>query len=92
MVEAENAKKMKPEVERKQDNDGGDEAAEEKTEAEVRTEVPSATIDGAAEKPESSSSSKKRGRDETGDEDGMPEAKRVDSKVEGEDRQEKADP
>lgn len=89
MVEAENAK-AEPEVERKQDNDGGDEAVEEKVEAKVQTEVPGATNDGAAEKPESSSPSKKRGRDETEDEGGLPEAKRVDSKVEveGKERQE----
>lgn len=91
MVEAENAKKKEPEAEGKQDDDATDKATKKEAEAKVKTEVPGATADGAAEKPELPLSSKKRGRDEAGDEDGLPEAKRVDSKVEGEDKQENTD-
>lgn len=91
MVEAENAKKKEPEAEGKQDDDATDKATKKEAEAKVKTEVPGATADGAAEKPELPPSSKKRGRDEAGDEDGLPEAKRVDSKVEGEDKQENTD-
>ncbi len=87
MVEAQNARKTtKPEAESK----GEDGHADIRKEVETKTTTEGAgTADTAVGKsgagPEAS---KKRGRDEAEDEEGLPEAKKVDTKTEEGDAQE----
>lgn len=78
MVEAENAKKVKSEAEAEAEEPGSKMGAEVKGQVDVAAEA-----DSNVEK-SANPTSRKRGRDET-EEDGdlLPEAKKVDSKVEG---------
>jgi hypothetical protein len=83
MVEAENAKKVKPEAEAEAETKQEDAEPGSKEGAELKAQVDVAVeADSNVGKP-ASPASRKRGRDETEDGDLLPEAKRVDSKVEG---------
>jgi hypothetical protein len=81
MVEAENAKQTEPEDHTKQEPKDPERGKELKEEVVPKTEV----VDAAAptmQKEEASSAGKKRGREEVEADGNLPEAKRVDSKVE----------
>jgi hypothetical protein len=80
MVQAENAKNAKPEVESKQEDVAVDVKAE--VEAKMKSEVDGGAADAAegnsAVGPSAAAAAKKREREDAGaDDEGMPEAKRV---------------